>query len=370
MARTIRHLSLHRIGRVELRVVADVEEGTLPILEAEETVLRQYVQRADWPHRWVTLFILQDMEPLIRQLTLGGSASSASRSPEGASTGEGASLPPGGAAALNYRPVVNVYDLANPAGCQVFVNRQAMVREGYWDDPLAVQGLFAHEHAHPLAENVVTSASRRLKLELTPHWGFGTSSTAPGNRQSRVIPLLAVLADKLCAYAPRELFANELAIQSGLDAALLHLDLRTMATAGRTVAGRVELQRQLQLEVTQGGLAKAAAELLLLIGDLRGYLDLALETAPFYRAGKEAAGRELETVLEAEIFPHLEPAAVDAYTALCRHYVSLRDDFTPRGLIKWGEGVLGILANSLAGKGLDLQYRLYLADSRAASSSQ
>ncbi|MDO9065990.1 MAG: hypothetical protein Q7U96_02780, partial [Chloroflexota bacterium] len=69
MARTIKHFSLHRIAGTELRVVADVEEGTLPVVQAEETVLRRYVQREAWPHRWVTLFILQDLQPLVRQLT-------------------------------------------------------------------------------------------------------------------------------------------------------------------------------------------------------------------------------------------------------------------------------------------------------------
>ena len=130
MARTIKHFSLHRIAGTELRVVADVEEGTLPVVQAEETVLRRYVQREAWPHRWVTLFILQDLQPLVRQLTHTPTPSQPFPYQGEGSKGGGASLPPGGATALNYRPVVNVYDLANPAGCNVFVNRQAMISEG------------------------------------------------------------------------------------------------------------------------------------------------------------------------------------------------------------------------------------------------
>ncbi len=55
---------------------------------------------------------------------------------------------------------------------------------------------------------------------------------------------------------------------------------------------------------------------------------------------------------------------MQAYLALCRRYVALQADLTPPGLIAWGEGVLRILANALASKGLILRYRLQLADQR------
>ncbi|MBU0703246.1 MAG: hypothetical protein KKC18_05205 [Chloroflexi bacterium] len=364
MARTIKHFSLQRIAGTELRVVSDVESGVLPVVQVEEAVIRGYAQEGLWPHRWVTLFVLQDMQPLVRQLTSTPSLPL----PGGGSEGGGPALPPGGAAALNHRPVVNVYDRADPAGCHVFVNQQAMVKEGYWDDPLAVQGLLAHEHAHPLAENETARASRRLQVELSmepPPSDTGQRAHDRRwtvERQDKIHRLLTLLVDKLCLYAPREIFANEVTIHSGFGEALLHLDRRNVANASRSVAGREELRQHLQQEVTQGTLTPAAADLLLLIGDLKGYLDLALEVAPFYRAGRESDARELEAVLETSVLPHLEPEVSLAYSALREQYVALHADLAPPELVAWGEGVLGILAEVLAEKEGVLQYHLRITD--------
>lgn len=367
MMRTVKHFSLHRIGRTELRVVSDVEAGVLPVIQVEEAVIRGYASQETcflgengflsrrWPHRWVTLFVLQDLQPLVRQLT---STPSLPLSGGGSERG-GADLPPGGAAALDHRPVVNVYDLADPAGCHVFVNRKVMMKEGYWDDALAIQGLLAHEHAHPLVENEATRVSRQLGFSISdfrfPIWKIE-------NRKPQVENLLTLLADKLCLYAPREIFANEMTIRSGFREALLHLDRRNVANASRSVAGREELRRQLQQQVASGNLTPQGADLLLLIGDLKGYLDLALEVAPFYRTGRQDDAQELEAVLETGVFPHLEPQVAPAYTALREQYIALRADLTPPELIAWGEGVLNILAEALAEKGLILRYRLWMAD--------
>jgi hypothetical protein len=345
MTRTIKHFSLHRIVGTELRVVADVEVGVLPVVQVEEAVIRGYAQHLRWPHRWVNLSILQDLQPLLRQL---------SRRADLADTSAGQSLPPGVAADLDSRPVVNVYDLADPEGCHVFVNQQAMIKEGYWDDLLAIQGLLAHEHAHPLAENETIRASRQLGVELSPHFDFPISDFGTEDRPSRIVRLLSLLAGKLSVYAPREIFCNELGIGSGFGDALLHLNRRNVVNAGRSVAGRVELHQRLQQEVSGGTLNPTAAYLLLLIGDLTSYLDLVLEIAPFYRAGRESDARELETVLETALFPHLEPQVVQAYTALREQYVALRADLSPPGLLDWSQGVLSILDQALAEKGLAL----------------
>jgi hypothetical protein len=339
MVRTVKHFSLHRIAGTELRVVADVETGVLPVIQVEEAVIRGYTQQEIWPHHWVTLFVLQDLKPLVRQLR------------------PASDLPPGGTAALDYRPVVNIYDLADSAGCHVFINRQAMMKENYWDDPLAIRGLLAHEHAHPLAENEVTRASRHLRFSIHD-LRFPISNFSIENRKSKIQNLLTLLADKLCPYAPREVFANEMTIRSGFGEALLHLDRRTVANASRSVAGREHLRQQLQQEVASGNLTPQGADLLLLIGDLKGYLDLALEVTPFYRTGRESDARKLEAVLETEVFPHLEPQVSQAYTALREQYIALRADLTPPELIVWGEGVLNILAEALAEKGLEIAYRL------------
>jgi hypothetical protein len=350
MARTVKHFSLHRIGGTELRVVADVEVGVLPVIQAEEAVIRRYAQQEVWSHRWVTLFILEDLQPLVRQLRPFEIRDSRFE------------IPMGGAAALNHRPVVNVYDLADPstelragpAGCHVFVNRQAVAKEGYWDDPLAIRGLLAHEHAHPLVENETIRTSRQLRFAISD-FGFQIEIE---NRKSKIRNLLTLLADKLCLYAPREIFANEMTIRSGFAEALFHLDRRTMANASRGVAGREDLRQQLQGEVVSGNLTPQGAALLLLIGDLKGYLDLALEVAPFYRAGRESEARELEAALEAEVFPRLEPEVPRAYIALRDQYIALHADLTPTELMAWSEGVLRILAEALAEKGLEITYRL------------
>ncbi len=68
--RTIKHFSLHRIEDTELRVVSDVENGVLPVVQVEERVIQGYIQGKAWPHREVTLLILQDMQPLVHQLGL------------------------------------------------------------------------------------------------------------------------------------------------------------------------------------------------------------------------------------------------------------------------------------------------------------
>jgi len=334
----------------------------------EEAVIRGYAQGGLWPHRWVTLFILRDLQPLIRQLRPVADPSSLSSS--------GRSLPTGAAAALDDRPVVNVYDLADPAGCHVFVNRQAMKKEGYWDDPLAIRALLAHEHAHPLAENETINSSRCLQLDLSledPQQDAYNPSTVvlkepldglrwPGDRHEKVHRLLTLLADKLCLYAPREVFANEMTIRCGFGKALLHLDRHNVASASRSVAGREELSQQLAGEVTQGNLTSTAADVLLLIGDLKGYLDLALEVVSFYRTGWESEARELESALETAVFPYLEPQVIRAYAALRELYSALRANLRPSDFRAWGEGVLSVLTEVLAEKGLRMHFRLRMAN--------
>jgi hypothetical protein len=336
--RSVKHFSLHRIAGTELRVVSDVEAGVIPFVQVEEEVIGKYARSPRWRQEVVTLFILRDLEPLIQQLS------------------RAADLPPGGLDGLRHRPIVNLYDLKNPVSCYVFINQGAMEKEGYWSDQEAIMALLAHEHAHPLAENETTRSSRQLRFAISD-FGFQIEIE---NRKSKIQNLLTLLADKLCLYAPRELFANEMTIRSGFGEALLHLDRHTVANASRSVAGREELRQQLQQEVASGNLTPQGADLLLLIGDLKGYLDLALEVTPFYRTGRESDAQELEVILEAEVFPHLAPEVSRAYTALREQYIALRADLTPPELMVWGEGVLNILAGALAEKGLTLRYRLQI----------
>ena len=350
MARTVRHFSLHRLGDTELQVVSEIEVGTLPVIAAEEAVIRGYAAQGPWPHRSVTLFLLQDLQPLVRRLQ------------------PGADLPPGGAAALDFRPVVNAYDLADLSSCHLFLNWHALQQEQYADDPLAIQGLLAHEHGHPLAENETTRASRRLRAPLAVQsWpGVGAEQGGgwleQGDRREKLESLLALLGDTLCAYAPREVFASEVAARRGFAASLLHLNRRNLANTRRGLAGREKMRGQLRQEVSRGNLPPTAADLLLLVGDLKGYVDLGLEAAAFYRAGCQAEAEELEGVLQAEVFPHLEPQVPRLYAALREQYVALRPDLTPAELKTWGRRVLKCLTEALAEDGLLVRYSLRMAN--------
>ena len=346
MARTVKHFSLHRIAGTELRVVSDVESGVIPFIRIEEEVIGRYAGFPQWRQESITLFILRDLEPLTRQLS------------------PAAGLPPGGLNGLGHRPIVNLYDLKNPVSCHIFINQGAMEKEGYWSDQDAIMALLAHEHAHPLAENETTRASRQLGFAISD-FGFQMEIESPKSKtrpelRRRIENLLTLLADKLCLYAPRELFANEMTIRSGFGEVLFHLDRLTLANASHSVAGREDLQQQLQQEVASGNLTLQGVGLLLLIADLKGYLDLALEIAPFYRTGRESDARELEAVLEAEVFPHLEPVVARTYTALREQYIALRADLTPPELMAWSQGVLSLLTEALAQKGLTLRYRLQI----------
>jgi hypothetical protein len=348
MSRTVKHLSLHRIEGTELRVVSDVELGALPVIQTEEDVIRRYSAAGPWPHRWVTLLILQDLEPLVRQLgARDGAAEMLS------------SLPPGGAEALDSRPVVNAYDLASPAGCHIFVNRRAMLRDGYWDDPLALRALLAHEHAHPLAEGETVRATRALRIAITaPHPAAGSGD---GGASEQILGQLALLADELCLYAPREIAANELALRCGFEAPLLHLARRNMAAARQALAGRRELGLELQREQSRGRLAPSEAGALLLLADLRGYASWAFEVAAFSRSGCAAGAQELEAALQADVFPHLEPQALAVYATLREQYETQRLDLSADELLPWGQGLLQALVRAMAERDMEIVAHIRLA---------
>lgn len=378
MARTIKHLSLHRIAGTELRVLADVDNGVLPVIEVEEMVIRRYVKKEDWPHRWVSLFILEDLQPLIRQLRLGVQPSSVS--PTGPALGnlakfairpvKGHSQHSENLLSLANRAVVNIYDLADLSGCNVFANRQVLLTQNYWGDPLALQGLLAHEHAHPLSENPTTQSSRQLSLEIllagdqwqkTAEKGGGPSiepQPAKVDYRERIPRLLTSLAHKLCLSAPREIFSNVTTIQNGFAEALLHLNRHNLENAARSVQGRRNLIHQLQRETNRGNLSPIVAGWLLLIGDMSGYLDLALELAPFYRSQRTNDGQVLESMLRATVFPHLDPLVPPAFTALRDRYIALAEDLDFKELLRWSQAVLDILVRVLAEKGLESNYRL------------
>jgi len=352
MLRSVKHFSLHRIHFTELRVVSDVAEGVLPVIEAEERVVQKYSQAPGWPHRWITLFVLEDLQPLLRQLHQGAfPANLALAQP---------SLSPAEVSALSERPVVNVYDLADLTTCNIFVNRQEMMKQHYWEDAYAMRGLMAHEHAHPLAENEITQASRQVHLRVLDGRMKGQPAS---DRTSKIIQVLIPLAEKLSLLAPRELLTNELSIHSSFSEDLLHLNMLNVANAGASIAGRESLEQRLQEEVSQGDLTKAEAGLLLLVGDLNGFLPLALEIAPFYRAGKPDSAHVLEGVLETSVFPNLDPLAVKCFNHLCDHYMALPSlNLSLPEMAAWSEKVIQILCSPLQARDFSLQYTMGLAE--------
>lgn len=342
MTRLLEHVSLHRVAGTELRVVSDMDSSLGPFVEVEADVIEKLAASPHWQQETVTLFVLKDLEPLIRQLA------------------QEASLPPGGLAGLGERPIVNVYDVKNPVSCHIFVNQKAMEKEGYWGDREAERGLLAHEHAHPLSECETTRSARRLKADLSTE---SLRLLFPAEAQEKEWPtklnrLLEVMVDKLCLYAPREIFANDTTIQSNFSASLLHLDRKNLRNAAEGVGARGALQQMLRQEVEKESLTPAGAELLLTIADMKGYLDLAMETAPFYRQNRIAEAQGLEETLLAQVMPFLEPLVAKAYPKLRDAYVGLPEDASPEALKQWVESLVSMLAEVLRKKGLRLECQL------------
>ena len=254
--------------------------------------------------------------------------------------------------------MVNMYDLANLTACTILVNKKTMERDGYWNDPMSMRGLLAHEHAHPLAENQTTRSSRAWKVSTSLSASQDEMSRDSigwsADRKDKVQQLIGELATKLALLATREVYANELMISKGFGQALLHLDRGNVVNASRNVEGRGGLQKQLQAEVANGHLSLIGAEAMLRVADMQAYLDQALEIAPFYRAGQPDAARELESVLQAAVFPNVAPEVAVAYAGLCEHYRMLQPDLDATAMQGWGHGVVAILAHALANKGLAL----------------
>ena len=71
-SQAVKHFGLHRLANVELRVVADAEDGILRVEQAELDVLAKLATDERWQHETVTLFVLNDLQPLVRQLDTTG----------------------------------------------------------------------------------------------------------------------------------------------------------------------------------------------------------------------------------------------------------------------------------------------------------
>jgi hypothetical protein len=348
VAGLVKHLSLHRIGDTELRVVSDIDSGVVSLIEIEERVIRAYRARASWPHRWVTLFVLEDLGPLLRSL----SAQHRKALQLPADTGDS-----GGRASIGGRPVVNVYDLADLSQCHVFVNRQAMVLDGYWDDTQAIEALLAHEHSHPLSECATTASARDLTLKLSLSES-GASSAWTVERAQRVHRLLADLGQLLCFSAPREVLTNDHTIGSGFAVPMSYLNRSNVRNACRGMDGRERVYAQMHDDVARGALNSIAAQRLQLIGDLWSALPLAMEIVPFLRSGRASVAQDLEGVLEACVLSRTNPAVREAWEALCAQYRRLTSSMGIEELRSWSENTLHGLGTALLPTDLILRWEV------------
>lgn len=331
MTNAIEHFSRHRVDSTTLQVMADAQHDLARLVDEEQAVIRQYAHAGRWPHRRVNLFVLEDLKPLVSQIKNVSAMSSVV------------------ADDIDRRPMVNVYDAADLTECAVFVNRSALDEDGVWRDGVALRALLAHEHGHPLAENATVHAARALSVEVAVGNGAATRGVAQ---------VLHLLAERLCLHAPQEVFANETAIRAGFGDALFHLDSGVVEKARLGVAARPALVRRLDKQAKDGELTAERAAALLLVGDLQAHLPLALETAPFFRAGHLQQGEALEAALFRGVLTHLDVAAMRLYEEFRDHYLRLREDLVPAEMRTWAADALGFLAHALEASNLPVQFEL------------
>jgi len=337
MSNTIQHFSRQRVENTTLQVIADTQRNLDRLIREEESVIRHYARQGPWPHKWVNMFVLDDLRPLVSQIKSITSLSSALIED------------------IDHRPMVNIYDAADLSECAVFVNRRVLKRDGVWSDALALRALLAHEHGHPLAENETVHAARALSVEVAVE--SQTSKSAIGE-------ILHLLADRLCVHAPQEVFANEIAIRAGFGDALFHLDKGAVEKARLGVAKRASLVQGLDRQVRDGKLTTAQVAALLLVGDLQAHLGFALETAPFLAAGHRRQAKALEAALSEGVWRHLDPAALRLYEKFRDHYLRLKVDLAPAEMKTWASAAVGFLANALHEKHLQVRFELVRTHAR------
>jgi hypothetical protein len=343
MPNAIEHFSRCRVENTTLQVMADMQRGLDRLIHEEQSVIRRYVRLGNWPHKWVNMFVLEDLQPLVSQIK-GATALSSVVAND-----------------IDRRPMVNVYDAADLAECAVFVNRSALKREAVWNDEVALRAMLAHEHGHPLAENDTVRAARALAVEVVAE--KRASKTTIG-------PVLQLLADRLCVHAPQEVFANEVAIRADFADALFHLDNSVIDKAKRGVSRRPSLVQNLEQQAAECKLSAEQAAGLLLVGDLQAHLPFALETAPFLRAGRRRHAEALEAALIDRVLIHLDPAALRLYGKFRDHYLELGTNLTAAQTKDWSGVALGFLGEALRERSLETKFTLVPARSAQAPAEQ
>lgn len=346
MSDAIRHFSQHKLNGTTLQVVADAEEGLSRLVDAEIAVIRAFSAAGGFPHRRVTLFVLSDLTLLAAQIE------------------RLSAVPAVVVRELGGRPMVNIYDAADPDECTVFVNRGEIVREGLWLDALALTGLLAHEHGHPLAECRSVAAVRGLSLAVRVDGEDDVDAPAPG-----VADALSALLGKLSIRAPQEVLANEAAIRVGLGDALARLDERQLALTRVAVDRRPELVAMLDRQVAEGRLSPARRAGLLLIGDMQTTLPFALEIAPFARAGRPGVTARLESLLVDGILARLPDVLTALYHDLRDHYVVLSATMPATVAADWCRRAAGYVVAPLQASELTVEVTIATTPASAGSNT-
>lgn len=340
MSQAFQYFSRHDLDGTCLQVMADDADGVAQVIAAEQTVAAAYRRTGRWRHRWVNLFILEDLSPLAREVA-------------GARAGGAA----GGG--LESRPMVHVYNVTQSEESSLFVNRRAMRAEGHWGDDGALRGLLAHEHAHPLSETPTTRSARALQVVLAP---------AGRGEDRRVHAGIERVLDLLCRHGAQEVLATALACEVGFGPELEQLDLRAIGAARAALAGRVRLVAALDQQVENGGISAAASQVLLLAGDLEAHLPLALDIAGMRRSGAEAAAARLTSRL-GEATAALHPAASSILEAAITRFRGLAPDLGGDAFATWCEGAVAPLVEAAVAAGVPLRPLLRAGDAGALPNS-
>ncbi|MQT14771.1 hypothetical protein [Segnochrobactrum spirostomi] len=318
--------STFEVGAVKVRVVTNCAVDISAAVRAERNVVRKLVDRGLWPHETVTLFVLDDLAPLAGHLRERGGVMDEA------------------ALRLPQRPMVNVYDPRHPVECFIFVNRQMMVAEGYWDDAVATEGLLAHEHAHPLSEARATAAARILGVE------------ADGPEALR--PLAVQLGKTLSVGAVSELLANAFCIANGFADELAHVDRITLDRAAANLSQRGELERRVRAAVAAGNLPPQNAGTLLLLADAQIGLPFALEVAPFATTGHRTLFGELDARLVGRVLSGMAAPLLPLYRTVQATYVALDGNWGAAAVESWCADILATLSTHLSDAGAPLTLRL------------
>jgi hypothetical protein len=342
----VAHESRHQLDAGELLVIADDVNGVERLIAAEKKVANGFARSCGWPHRRVNLFVFETLQPLVEQLQRASRA-----------LGETKRAAAIAAQELDRKPMVHAYNLADLSECSVFVNRGLMMSLELWDKPLVLEGMLAHEHAHPLSENTTTRAARDVAVTIAQGDAGGLAPSC----LDHVAYTLEHLAQELCLHAPHEVFTNELAIRAGFPAALLELNRVSLMEGRAGMTARDVLRTRLELEVEAARLTEADVELFLFLAALEAHARIALETAAFTRAGHAAEARELETLLWREALDHVEPEVGEIYNALHARYVELRPDMSAEAFRDWSGETFAPVTAALVCRGAAFSASFYLS---------